>query len=441
MHIPRLNHRVLSASQAQLVSSPVFQFVSAFTVLYIVAILYLRHGSSSDPSSWFFDARNAYAHRYSTFRSKQAADYVKNASTAPSFKRMVAGTPDVCVGIPSFARNGTRYLSLTIGSLFEGLTQPERDRLHVLVLIAHTDPETHPAYREPWLTNLADDILSYDLPPEEFRHIADLEKDRGSFREKTLFDQIYVLKACYATGAELIVKFEDDVLAMDGWFHRMVKGTKLAAQQSAKSKRYGDYLYLRLFYTEEYFGWNSEEWRLYLSISLLVTMLFVACLTTLRSRIPSSRRRLTISVVVMSCTVVAPALILLFFAVGRVTLFPMPEGVNLMNNFGCCSQGQVFPRSKIPDLVEYLQRIRIGYIDTLTEAYADEHDELRWALTPSVIQHIGEKSTKDNEPPDTKYMSFGYSVSHKLWSFPFERYDPIKLHQEHVEELKSGTGG
>ena len=367
-------------------------------------------------------------------RTEQAMAFTDSASVAP-FKRASSGAPEVCIGIPSVERKGPRYLRLAIGSIHEGLAQEERDRIHLLVLIAHTDPETHPAYHDSWLGNLVDAVLEYDVPPEELAHLADLENEPGLFREKALFDHTYVLKACYATCAELIVTFEDDIFAMDGWFHRMITGTRSAARKSTQLKRYGDYLYMRLFYTEEYLGWNSEERFDYLSASLSIWGVVLTFVLVLSVRFP--RRGLTILIVLVMCVVVTPALILLFFAAGRLTVFPRPTGVSLMNNFGCCTQGQVFPSFKVPDLVEYLTRARIGFIDTLTEAYADEHDELRWAFTPSVVQHIGQRSSKDDDPKDRKYKSFGYPVSHKLWSFPFEKHDAVTLRAEHQAALDS----
>ena len=67
--------------------------------------------------------------------------------------------------------------------------------------------------------------------------------------------------------------------------------------------------------------------------------------------------------------------------------------------------------------------------DVLTEEYADANGELRWAITPSVIQHIGIKSSKvDDYGPMSKH---GLSVAEKIWNFAFERNDVDALRKEH----------
>jgi hypothetical protein len=63
-------------------------------------------------------------------------------------------------------------------------------------------------------------------------------------------------------------------------------------------------------------------------------------------------------------------------------------------------------------------------VDNLAEALADTGEVgTRWALTPSVIQHVGTNSTKGKdengvEPPP-------------LWNFGFELNDKLRLEAEH----------
>jgi hypothetical protein len=56
----------------------------------------------------------------------------------------------------------------------------------------------------------------------------EMEQEKGLFREKGLYDYIYLLKPCEATGASHIAIYEDDVVAMDGWYHRTRSGIKQA---------------------------------------------------------------------------------------------------------------------------------------------------------------------------------------------------------------------
>lgn len=131
------------------------------------------------------------------------------------------------------------------------------------------------------------------------------------------------------------------------------------------------------------------------------------------------------------CGVCLPLVILLFFSAGKSTVLPLPVGVNEMNKYGCCSQGFVFPREQAKALTEWYEMKKIGFVDVLTEEYADEHNELRLALTPSVIQHIGRKSSKgDDFGPAAKYQM---SVAEKLWNFAFEKSNAANLKQEHLQ--------
>lgn len=68
----------------------------------------------------------------------------------------------------------------------------------------------------------------------------------------------------------------------------------------------------------------------------------------------------------------------------------------------------------------------------LTEEYADLHDELRWAVTPSLLQHVGWKSTKADEYTNAKREP---GLSTRIWNFGFETLDPNALQLEH-EEVK-----
>ena len=105
-----------------------------------------------------------------------------------------------------------------------------------------------------------------------------------------------------------------------------------------------------------------------------------------------------------------------------------------MPKFGCCSQGLVFPQAHIGDLVSWYESKRIGYVDMLTESYADENNEVRWALTPSVLQHVGSKSSKTNSPGEHKHR---LTVSETIWNFMFEENDIEQLRREHKQQTEA----
>jgi hypothetical protein len=119
-----------------------------------------------------------------------------------------------------------------------------------------------------------------------------------------------------------------------------------------------------------------------------------------------------------------PLSIILFFAAGRASMLPIPEGVHQMNARGCCSQAQAFPRERVLDVAQWYESQKIGYADSLLEKYANAHDEVRWALTPSPFQHIGSMSSKDD-------IRGGKRIAKSVWNFKFEQNDPIILQREH----------
>jgi len=135
------------------------------------------------------------------------------------------------VGRPS----GDDYFRTSLGSIIAGLTQYERDAIHFVPFIGHTNASIHPDYGQPWLHNLADSIMTYNnskfLSDEQYMHIQELERERERTgvldREKHLFDYTQVLKECESVRSRYVAVFEDDVLALDGWFHRMSKALQV----------------------------------------------------------------------------------------------------------------------------------------------------------------------------------------------------------------------
>lgn len=421
----------------------------SFILFYTCALQYCRLNYYRDPTSFFFNPQRAYTESYSAVRRQQADSFIQSASKSDFNKITASSEPTFCVGVASVARDSARYFSTSVGSLLEGLTTEERKAIYLVLFIAHTDPQTHPEYAEPWVENVADRVLTYALPEDQLEYIRKLENDRGIFREKALFDYTYLLKACAAVEARYILMVEDDVIALDGWYHRTRDALKLAETQShlkgspncKDQAAFGAHpwtthayifsvLYLRLFYTEEFLGWNSEEWSTYVLWSFIVFSASALSLIGLRDFHLPLRKFISFSTIIVACGVCVPLCILLFFAAGRVSMLPLPAGVNEMPRFGCCSQSWVFPHSRAADVISWYESKKVGFVDMLTEELADRDGELRWALTPSVMQHVGRKSSKgDDFGKDSKYHM---SVAEKLWNFAFERNDPRRLREEHL---------
>lgn len=95
----------------------------------------------------------------------------------------------------------------------------------------------------------------------------------------------------------------------------------------------------------------------------------------------------------------------------------------------------VYPKDKIPGLIHWYRAKNVGFVDSLTEEFADSTGDLRWALVPSVLQHVGRKSSKEDDyGPKSKY---NMSVAEKIWNFEFEINDAATLQDEHSKEIEN----
>lgn len=72
----------------------------------------------------------------------------------------------------------------------------------------------------------------------------------------------------------------------------------------------------------------------------------------------------------------------------------------------------------------------------LTEEFAKKNEEIRWAVTPVVMQHAGRRSSKgmNNEPytPLKHLNKAELTEVEKLWNFRFETQDAEALREEHA---------
>ncbi|RDH35020.1 integral membrane protein [Aspergillus welwitschiae] len=380
--------------------------VLVFVFLYGLAINLARLTCWRDPTSAFFAEDQAYKPMYSVLRTEQANALVQhaNSNTPPiQFQTKASTHPKVCVGIASVARKGADYLQGAVGSVLEGLTAAEREELYLIILIAHSNPAEHPAYVEPWLQTLADKVLVYDPDLVDIEYIRTLETPEAKrfAREKGLLDYTYLLKTCGSLNTSYTVMLEDDAIALDGWYHR-TKHALDVAERKSEAEGVEQWLYLRLFYTEIFLGWNSEEWPIYLFFSLLAVSVVTAITAVIRYLCPATARYLSNETIALLSFGVTPLLIVLFFAAGRNTMLPIHEGVHAMPKFGCCSQGFVFPQDRIDDLVSWYETQKVGYVDMLTEKYANQNKE-----------ELEDK------------------LAERIWNFRFEENDPGELRLEH----------
>lgn len=206
-----------------------------FLIVYALAVYYARIHCWRDPTSFFFRDDEAYEPIYSDSRTEQANQFVELANNRTGVQQFKAShQPSMCVGVASVARNGVSYFESAVGSVLAGLSEAERADLYLILFIAHTDPTEHPAYSEPWLQALADKVLLYDKKEVDVDHIHSLEtaEEKSFAREKGLFDYTYLLKACQSVNAPYSVILEDDIVALDSWYHRAKQAVAAAERQT-----------------------------------------------------------------------------------------------------------------------------------------------------------------------------------------------------------------
>ena len=386
----------------------------SFVLVYLASIRYCSQASFRDPTSVFFDHARGYEPRYSAERQNDADNFIRDANLT-TYVQIEPQDPKMCIGIATVAREQDQYVRRTIGSLIDGLEPSDREQIFLIVLIAHADPDTHPVYGEPWLTNVVDKTLLYDVSQGRLQNLRQWEMDK-EYRKKAVFDYTYVLQKCVDAGTRWITMIEDDTLAVDGWFPRTMEAIRKADERHPITEEM-DWLYLRLFYTEEFLGWNAEEWPQYLAASVAVTGMTAMALLLIRQFILENV--ITNAFIAVVCLVCAPACISLYFMAGRLSLHP-PPGVYRMPKFGCCAQGLVYSRRMASKVINRLSQVREGYVDQIVEAWANEANLVRWVTIPSVLQHVGAASSKgDDRGSAAKY---GRSVAEKIWSFSFEEY-------------------
>ena len=397
-----------------------------FLAFYGLMIIDARHKGWRDPGSIFFNPDIAFEREYSLLREAQALSYIKSASESAEYlNHTKAGLdPTFCIGITTLQREGARYFQRNVGSLLAGLSEAERQDFWLEPFIVNMDPEEHLAYHEPWLEAVSDHVLTYaDAKPEVKARVEVFRPD--DFRKKALFDYAYLLRTCYERNVPWVIMVEDDTIAADGWFYR----TRRAVAELTKRSDYMDMLYLRLFYNERLLGWNSEEWFSYVVWSLFIEALVISAIVAALKYGPKETRQiltpLTSITIVAICT---PMLLGLYFAAGRLTVSPLRRGLNKMPTYGCCSQAFAFPSHVIPEMLEYYNSkvFEGGYVDVLTEIYGRQHKLDRWALTPSVFNHVGGKSSKGEQTG-----LWGRKNTENIWNFSFETFDEKDLESEH----------
>jgi hypothetical protein len=395
----------------RLISTPSARISIYFSIFYLITFQYCRSANYRDPTSFFFDRNRGYQRLYSQRRIRQANDYIHDVGTITKATVSPNSRPLMCVGIVTVQRREEQYVSTTVGSLLEGLDQGEREAVYLTVLIAHTDQSKHPVHREKWVEVLPNKVLMYE--EDDLSQIQDWE-EHGLYRNKTIFDYTYLLRDCYNTGARYVTMIEDDTLAVRGWYDHALQALEDVEARMKSAHPVSQWVYLRLFYTEDLFGWNTEFWALYLFWSTAVWALVSGSLVALKIWTKKIQGFFSYtSIAVISC-IFTPAFIALYFMAGRNSVRSLSNGIHEMNRFGCCSQGFIFPREIIPQLLDFTDLTTDWLVDMMIEQISDEQGWYRWATVPSLLQHIGITSSKGS----------GFDeVARDIWNFGFEVWE------------------
>ncbi|CZR49312.1 uncharacterized protein FPRO_08948 [Fusarium proliferatum ET1] len=398
-----------------------------FWLVWFTALIWSYHNSYDDPSSFFYKSRIAFNRRYSALREKQVDEYLEREIFPVAHKQRTEVQVDnefLCIGIPSINRTTSGFLAHTVGSLVDTLTPNERNQIHIVVLLADKDPTKHFAYGKDWLFGLADDVLVYsnDSKTDSKLNYKVLPHDvRGMGRsddrvENIRLDHSVLFEACRRRDPTYFALIEDDIIATPDWFTRFKKGVIEVEQKATDAHK--DWMYLRLFYSEIYMGWNNEEIFDYLKVVILGYTALIACLLLVlrcrqRRHAGSFATKDFAQTVALLLGLWIPACLALAFVTGRITLhrlFTRSPTVREMPRYGCCAQGLVFPNHHLQNLQDFLREPPFQFPgDMIMEDYARDHGLSKWALDPSVLQHVGLVESSDGPRRA------------EVWNFSFER--------------------
>ncbi|SPO07094.1 uncharacterized protein DNG_09788 [Cephalotrichum gorgonifer] len=420
----------------------------AFWLIWFCALTWSYLNGYDDPSSLFYDENRAFDRHLSATREAEVDDFLRREIYPAKHLRPTAPAPGtsahtkkdiLCIGIPSINRTSTAFLPHTIGSLVDSLSPEERESIHIVVLLGDKDPTGHFAYGKDWLFGLADNVviyqkenstaaaaddgadiqsgLNYTVLPRDIRGVG-----RSDDRiENIRIDHSVLFEQCRIRDPTYFALVEDDVIASRDWFSRFKSGVAEVERRSKASGR--DWLYLRLFYSELFMGWNNEEVFDYLKVVVLTYSAAIVCLLlALRWRQRRPRAAGPLAGKDFGQNVASllglwiPACIALVFVTGRISLHRLTTfspGVREMPRYGCCAQGVVYPNRHLEGLQTFLREPPYKFPgDMITEGYAERKGWTKWALDPSVLQHVGIVESSDGPRRA------------EVWNFSFERLLP-----------------
>ncbi|CAD6927174.1 unnamed protein product [Tilletia controversa] len=396
-------------------------------VLTTLSAVLLSYANADNPVSHFFaPSSRTYEPTYSALRERQARHFLDNEAqkgeiilAAENRTSELLGSPDLDLALVliSIRRPSAQYLDLALGSTLDSLSPAERKRLHISVVIADAEPETHPFFTSPWLHALTDEIVvraqpkpessleiatavaSYThggrrvaakirvVPRPEFPSAAQVEL--SDWHRQGAVDYAETLDTCSRAGTPHCVVLEDDIVLTATW-HQQVRSAIAAADarwphevQSERGRTRKPWAFIRLFYAEKYFGWEDYEVPTLICVSAAAPILTLAFLLIgtrgsssksssaaykllarpssppprpYHAPTPSPNRPTTIplpSLLILSLTVLAHTILIIL--AGRNHIHPIPPGLSSMPRRGCCTQATIFPNHLLPALATHLR--------------------------------------------------------------------------------------
>jgi hypothetical protein len=210
-----------------------------FLLPYSLVALYLRQTCYRDPSSIFWGPEETRLLSYSVFRKAQAHRFADKAAKHEPAKWDNTTAPQLCVGIGSISRHGLSYLGETPGSILEGLDEVERRQIYIFVFLPHIDLSKHGDSSAAWLHNMAGSLPAYPDNPQLIYLIERLENDGGysAHARKQKIDYSVLLSECAKVEPAYTMTLEDDVIALDGWFHRTLSALRTATKKTREMGR------------------------------------------------------------------------------------------------------------------------------------------------------------------------------------------------------------
>ncbi|KAK1753713.1 hypothetical protein QBC47DRAFT_47203 [Echria macrotheca] len=394
---------------------------AAVAVSWVLLLLYCQRVFFDDPASYFFDPHGPRAQQLATARQAEVAAHIGavvdlHNGTLPTGRPVpfINHWPKrVCVGIVSDSqkrKHDEASLSRTLASLKAGLSDDEKDSMHIVVLLSARKAENHFAFGKSWLPRLADQVLVYrehgsgtnvsDGTYHEVEYQVNGGKPpRGqSTAERTRLDQSVVMEACREMQASYMALVEPDVVARREWY--VALWTALVQIEAAARRGGVDWAYLRLFHPAEGrwtlaradWVFHSVKWAVIYSLAV-VGGFGLHRWGCHKKGAPGggSKMLLQEALPMLSLGVWIPVFIKLLVLAGGLMAFrrhylPAAGTVRDMAQDSCCGHGVVFAHARLHEYVGTLRRPPFDFsLPTMLDRLAERRGASRWTIDGSII--------------------------------------------------------